>query len=270
MNRLENVFNHLRSANQSALITFITAGDPNTASTVPAMHALVEGGADVIELGVPFSDPEADGPAIQKSSERALANGMTLEQTCRLTAEFRQTNSLTPVVLMGYLNPILALGIEKFTQLAKESGVDGLIVVNLPPEEAKLMRDALDVVNISLIMLVAPTTQPDRIRLISQCATGFLYYVSIKGITGADHLNVEDVKKNLDLMRQLSNLPIAVGFGVKDAIAAKAIATTADGVVVGSALVETMANANDQQQLVANLTKQVDELNQGVVSARLN
>lgn len=240
-NRLDRRLAALRETRRRALVTFITAGDPTPAATVPALHALVRGGADVLELGIPFSDPEAEGPAVQASSERGLAQGMTLRGCLDAVRSFRADDDSTPVVLMGYLNSVLAMGAERFARAAAEAGVDGLIMVNLPPEEAADMESALRRHDIRLIFLVAPTTTEARARLIIEHASGFIYYVSLKGITGADHLDVHAVAGKLRWLRGLTDLPVMVGFGIKDAAAAQAVARHADGAVVGSALVRTMA-----------------------------
>ncbi len=237
MTRIERLFANLE---RPALITFITAGDPKIEFTVPALHALVEGGADLLELGVPFSDPEAEGPAIQASSERALANGVTLTRTLELVREFRETNQETPIVLMGYLNSVLAM--KDFAAKAGDAGVDGLIMVNLPPEEADELRLDLKNHGINLIFLVAPTTTDQRARYIVSKASGFVYYVSLKGITGADHLETDSVAGKLANLRTMTDLPICVGFGIKDGRTAGLIGKHAHGVVVGSALVSRMAD----------------------------
>jgi len=224
---------------RKALISFITAGDPTTEHTVPAMHALVEGGVDILEVGVPFSDPEAEGPAIQASSERALANGVTMHKVLGLIEEFRQTDPSTPVVIMGYLNSLLAM--SDFAERAQRAGVDGVIMVNLPPEAAGSIQADLNAHEIDLIYLVAPTTTDERARMILSKASGFVYYVSLKGITGADHLNTDEVAQRLHELRKMSDLPMCVGFGIKDADTAARVAEFADGVVVGSALVNLLA-----------------------------
>lgn len=245
MSRLATTFVDLEQRGEKGLITFITAGDPTVSATVPALKKLADAGADVLELGVPFTDPEADGPAIQRSSERALLNGVTLRNTCEQVELFRQHDELTPVVLMGYMNPILALGIDQFAQLASDSGVDGLIVVNLPPEEAGELSDALSRRKIDLILLVAPTTPMERIAALASSGSGFLYYVSIKGITGADHLDVTEVAKKVASIKQMTDLPVSVGFGIKTPEAAAAVAKVADAVVVGSALVDILGSENE-------------------------
>jgi tryptophan synthase alpha chain len=259
--RLDARLATLRAARRKALVTFITAGDPMPAATVPALHALVRGGADVLELGVPFSDPEAEGPAIQASSERGLRAGMTLAGCLDMVRQFRQDDQSTPVVLMGYLNSVLAMGGDRFAHSAAAAGVDGLIMVNLPPEEAGELRPELDRRGIRLIYLVAPTTTEARARLILEQAAGFVYYVSLKGITGADHLDAAQVGDKLGWLKSMTDLPVMVGFGIKDAAAARAVAAHADGVVVGSALVSTMAGcAARPERIPERLEAQVAEL----------
>ena len=230
MSRLAGRLQGLRRANRKALNTFITAGDPSAAATVPAMHALVAGGADLIELGVPFSDPEADGPAVQAGSERALAAGMTLRGVLDAVAEFRTADADTPVVLMGYLNVFLKMGYAAFCQAAAEAGADGVIVVNLPPEEAGPFKTELGAHGLDLVFLVAPTTTPERLGMIAAQASGFIYYVSYKGTTGAAHLDTAAVGVRLESIRGgLGGLPVLVGFGIRDGASAAAIAPHADG-----------------------------------------
>ncbi len=259
MSRLERRLAELKAARKKALVTFITAGDPQPSCTVSAMHALVAGGADVIELGVPFSDPEAEGPAIQASSERALAHGVTLLQVLEMVREFRTSDSTTPVVLMGYLNSVLRMGELEYAIGAENAGVDGLIMVNLPPEEAELLRAELAARAQNLIFLVAPTTTATRAQKILQASSGFVYYVSLKGITGASHLDPEAVRAKVSALQARTRLPVLVGFGIKDAASAKAIGQTADGVVVGSALVRTMGD-NSPDRINAKLQAQVGEI----------
>ena len=266
MSRLGVRLGELAEQDRKALVTFITAGDPDTDTTVPALHALVEGGADVIELGVPFSDPEAEGPAIQRSSERALANGVGLNTCLDMVKEFRKNNASTPLVLMGYLNSIIAMGERAFAEAAAEAGVDGLIMVNLPPEEAGPLKSALQDHGLDLIFLLAPTTTPERASKIIEQGSGFLYYVTLKGITGADNLDVQAVGERVAQIKAEARVPVMVGFGIKDAASARALAVHADGVVVGSTLVNTMAAGEDPQQLLADLTAQVADLRAGVDS----
>ena len=241
MSRIGQKFKQL--ADETAFVGFVTAGDPTVEHTVKAMHALVRGGTDIIELGVPFSDPEAEGPAIQASSERALANGVSLDDVLAMTKAFRQEDQTTPVVLMGYLNSFLAH--PNLGSAAEAAGVDGFIIVNLPPEEASELRAELKPLGLDLIFLVAPTTTDERAKYIASQASGFLYYVSLKGITGADHLETEAVSERLSALKAVSEIPVCVGFGIKDADTARSLGTMADGVVVGSALVNAMAQFPD-------------------------
>ena len=243
MSRLGPRLTALREAGRKAFSAFITAGDPRPEATVPAMHALVRGGADIIELGVPFSDPEADGPAIQAASERALAHGATLKSVLAMVEAFRHEDPNTPVVLMGYLNLLLRMGYGNFCERAAQAGMDGVIVVNMPPEECAPLKAQLRQRDLDIVLLVAPTTREQRAAYIADQASGFIYYVSYKGVTGADRLDVEAIGKRLAALRKrMGDLPVLVGFGIKDGASAAAIAPHADGVVVGSALVDTMAN----------------------------
>lgn len=261
MSRLAKRLSNLGDRGQKALVTFITAGDPEASATVPALHALVAGGADVLELGVPFSDPEAEGPVIQASSERALASGTTLRAVLEMVARFRQDDDVTPVVLMGYLNSVLAMGAAAFADAAARAGVDGLIMVNLPPEEAGELQGLLQDRNVDLIFLVAPTTTPERAAMIAEQARGFVYYVSLKGTTGAGHLDTGSVAEHVAALKQVTDLPVLVGFGIKDGATARAVAETADGVVVGSALVRTMADSAGATAAIPELlTNQLAEI----------
>ena len=250
-----------RAAGRKALTAFITAGDPAPDATVPALRALVRGGADIVEIGVPFSDPEAEGPSIQRSSERALANGVTLPAVLDMAREFRQADDATPVVLMGYLNSVMRMGYETFAARARDAGVDGLIVVNLPPEEAGPAQAALARQQIDLIFLVAPTTSSERAARIAARGSGFIYYVSLKGVTGANHLDAADVGRNISALREVCRLPVQVGFGIKDAESARAVAQVADGVVVGSVLVDIMGDRSaDPGSIPAALEARLSEL----------
>ena len=246
MTRLADKFSHLRSKQKKAFVSFVTAGDPEVSVTVPSMHALVSGGVDVLELGIPFSDPEAEGPSIQRSSEMDLANGVRFDDVLAMVKLFREDDTETPVVLMGYLNTVLRIGYEEFSLRAAKSGVDGLIMVNLPPEEAAPLKLALTAHGIDLILLVAPTTTPNRARRIVNMASGFVYYVSLKGVTGASHLQSEAIRAKVVAVKSMTNLPVMVGFGIKDPEMASQVAAFADGVVVGSALVDTMARLDNR------------------------
>ncbi|MEJ7746340.1 MAG: tryptophan synthase subunit alpha [Luteimonas sp.] len=245
MSRLDTRFDALRATHRKALVPFITAGDPSLEATVPAMHALVEAGADVIELGVPFSDPMADGPVIQRSSERALARGAGLSYVLDCVRAFRERDATTPVVLMGYLNPVEIRGSKRFAEEAGAAGVDGVLLVDLPPEESAEFRQAFANHGIALILLASPTTTDARLAGLCGEAQGYLYYVSFAGVTGADRLDAGVASERLRQIRALSQVPVMVGFGIKDAASAVAMATDADGVVVGSALVATLAEATD-------------------------
>jgi tryptophan synthase alpha chain len=237
VSRLQAKFEALKHAQRKALIPFITAGDPTPDFTVPALHAMVEAGADIIELGVPFSDPMADGPVIQKASERALAHKMSLRKVLNLVREFRAQDAETPVVLMGYLNPIEAMGYPAFVAGAKDAGVDGVLTVDMPPEESSDLLALLHEAGVDPIYLLAPNSTEDRIRKMGQLGRGYLYYVSLKGVTGASHLDLAGVERKLAEIRRLTDLPVGVGFGVKNAETAQALTRFADAVVVGSALV---------------------------------
>ncbi|POA97210.1 tryptophan synthase subunit alpha [Chromobacterium sinusclupearum] len=257
MSRIEKRFAEL--AGKKALIPFITAGDPNPGLTVSLMHGLVDGGADIIELGVPFSDPMADGPVIQRASERALVHKVGLRHVLEMVAEFRRSDEVTPVVLMGYLNPLCAMGYTEFAKRAKAAGVDGVLTVDCPPEEAVDLQAALDAQGLDTVFLIAPTTPPARVAEIAKLARGYVYYVSLKGVTGAGHLDIDDVARKIAALRQQLPLPIGVGFGIRDAATAKAIATAADAVVVGSRLVQEIEAATPETAK-EQLTRLVAEL----------
>ena len=251
MSRLTQTFVELKNAHKKALIPFITAGDPTPGFTVPALHAMVEAGADILEIGVPFSDPMADGPVIQKASERALAHKMSLRKVIELVKEFRSKDTKTPVVLMGYLNPIEAMGYSEFASLAGQAGVDGVLTVDLPPEESEALLPLLAKNSIDPIYLLAPNSTATRIKKMGQLGQGYLYYVALKGVTGAGNLDLADVERKLAEIRGLTDLPIGVGFGVKNAETAAAIGRVADAVVVGSALVSKieLSEANPDKAL---------------------
>jgi tryptophan synthase alpha chain len=238
MSRIAATFARLRDEGRKALIPFITAGDPDPRAAVPLMHALVAGGADVIELGVPFSDPMADGPVIQRSSERALKHGVSLNDVIGYVAEFRKTNAQTPVVLFGYANPVEALGPQRFADAAKRAGADGVLIVDYPPEEARGMVELLDARELDTIFLLSPTTTDERLREVAQVGRGYLYYVSLRGVTGAAHIDLDDVLAHIARIRRYTDLPVGVGFGIRDPETARRIASVADAVVIGSRLVQ--------------------------------
>lgn len=268
MSRLAEVFSSLRQSGRKALIPFVTAGDPGSSATVPLMHAMVEAGADVIELGVPFSDPMADGPVIQRASERALANGIALTDVLDMVRVFRREDNRTPVVLMGYLNPVEVMGAERFAIAAHDAGVDGVLTVDLPPEEAEPFLAAFRAQALDPIFLLSPTTTAERMETIAAAASGFVYYVSLKGVTGAASLDVEGVAKKMAEIREHTELPVGVGFGIRDAQTAAAVAGVADAVVVGSALVsqiEALANRPSEiapkiATMLAEMRTAIDEL----------
>lgn len=245
MSRIAATFARLEKNGRKALIPFITAGDPVPASCVPLMHALVEGGADIIELGVPFSDPMADGPVIQRASERALKHGVSLRDVLGWVAEFRKTNGETPVVLMGYANPVEAMGVDHFAKAAKAAGADGVVVVDYPPEEAEKLVATLDAVALDTIFLLSPTTSDARLKQVAALGRGYLYYVSLKGVTGAANIDVADVAQRLARIRSHTKLPVGVGFGIRDGETARNIAQVADAVVIGSRLVQEIEAAPD-------------------------
>ncbi|MHB1271443.1 MAG: tryptophan synthase subunit alpha [Rhodanobacter sp.] len=244
MNRIDTCFTQLKAAGRTGLIPFVTAGDPLPEHVAALMHALVDAGADVIELGVPFSDPMADGPVIQHASERAIAKGVGLGDVLQAVAEFRVHDVRTPVVLMGYLNPVETCGYARFAQTAVQAGVDGVLLVDCPLEEVAVLQPLRDA-GLQQIMLAAPTTAPARMAQLCEAAEGFLYYVSFAGITGATHLNTDDIAVRVADIRARARAPVAVGFGVRDAASARAIAGFADAVVIGSALVDRLAGATD-------------------------
>jgi len=253
MSRIAAAFEDLRRDGRKALIPFITAGDPHPDVTVALMHALVAGGADVIELGVPFSDPMADGPVIQRASERALRHHVSLEDVLGYVAQFRATNPQTPVVLMGYANPIEAMGAGQFAERAQRAGVDGALVVDCPPEEARELVGLLDARGLDTIFLLAPTTTDARLQTVASLGRGYLYYVSLRGVTGAAHIDLADVKNRIQRIRSFTTLPVGVGFGIRDADTARRIAEIADAVVIGSRLVQEI-ESSPPAEVAANLT----------------
>ncbi len=242
MGRIADTFAALAKQGRKGLIPYIMAGDPAPGLTVELMHTLVEGGADVIELGVPFSDPMADGPVIQRAAERAIAQGVGLRQTLAMMAEFRKTNDSTPVVLMGYANPIECMGQAAFVAAAKSAGADGVLVVDYPPEESDVFAQQLRAVDMDPIYLLAPTSTEERIAAVAKVASGYLYYVSLKGVTGAGHLDLHEVSQRIPQIRQRTGLPVGVGFGIRDASTAQRLAGMADAVVVGSRLIDAITD----------------------------
>ena len=245
MSRIAATFERLRSSRRAALIPFVTAGDPSPAQTVPVMHALERAGADVIELGVPFSDPMADGPVIQRSSERALKHGVSLHDVLAMVSQFRAAGGKAPVVLMGYANPIERMGLEKFVKGAEAAGVDGVLIVDYPPEESGPWLEALKKSSIDPIFLLSPTSTDARIDLVAKVARGYIYYVSLKGVTGASHIDTREVEAMIAKIRVHTKVPVGVGFGIRDGETAARVARVADAVVVGSRIVSELEKAAD-------------------------
>jgi tryptophan synthase alpha chain len=243
MSRIPSTFAALAAQGRKALIPFITAGDPHPDLSLPLMRALVAGGADIIELGVPFSDPMADGPTIQRASERALAQGMSLRRVLALVREFRRENATTPVVLMGYANPVEAYGVEAFAQDAQAAGVDGVLVVDYPPEECAAFATVMKQSGIDPIFLLAPTSTEQRYDEVAQIGSGYIYYVSLKGVTGSGNLDLDEVARRIPLIREKVGMPVGVGFGIRDGATAARIAAVADAVVIGSRIIEEIESA---------------------------
>lgn len=259
MSRIQTTFATLKQSGKKALIPFITAGDPHPDQTVAMLHGLVKAGADLIELGVPFSDPMADGPVIQRASERALVHKVGLRHVLAMVKEFRQQDDKTPIILMGYANPIEAMGIEKFANAAKDAGIDGMLTVDYPPEESTEFNAMLKARDIDPVFLLSPTTDKARVDIIVNQASGFIYYVSLKGVTGSKNLDIIEVADRVASIRSQTNLPIGVGFGVRDAETSKAVASVADAVVVGSRMVQEVEKSNSDN-VVANLMALTAEL----------
>jgi tryptophan synthase alpha chain len=247
MSRIADTFAKLKKQGRKALIPFVTAGDPDPKLTVPVMHALAKAGADVIELGVPFSDPMADGPVIQRSSERALKHGVSLKDVLGYITEFRKKDAVTPVVVFGYANPIEAMGVERFADAAKTAGADGALVVDYPPEEAQPLVKLLDARGLDTIFLLSPTTTDERLGQVAKLGRGYLYYVSLRGVTGAAHIDLADVAARVKHVRGFAKLPVGVGFGIRDAQGARAIGAVADAVVIGSALIQEIEKSPRDQ-----------------------
>ena len=263
MSRIAQTFSQLSAQGRKGLIPFITAGDPYPEMTVDLMHALVKGGSNVIELGVPFSDPMADGPVIQRASERALANKVGLRTVLEYVRAFRTTDSTTPVVLMGYANPIERMGVEAFAKAASEAGVDGVLVVDYPPEECEAFANTMRAAGIDPIFLLAPTSTEARIAQIARVASGYIYYVSLKGVTGAATIDLDAVAARIPQIRQHARLPVGVGFGIRDAATARAISGVADAVVIGSRIVQLLEEA-PREQAVQYLTDFIAEIRQAL------
>lgn len=252
MSRIETTFSRLQSTGRKALIPFITAGDPSLEATLGLMHTLVDSGADILELGIPFSDPMADGPVIQRASERALKNNVGLLDVLALVKRFRAVNATTPVVLMGYVNPLLAIGYAEFARLASEAGVDGMLTVDSPPEESEELVATLAQHGIDPIFLLAPTTLEARVEVMARHARGYVYYVSLRGVTGAGNLDINEIATRMTMLKRHIQLPIGVGFGIRDGETARRVADVADAVVIGSRIVQEIENS-PAEQLNANV-----------------
>ena len=263
MSRIVATFETLKQNGRKALIPFITAGDPEPAMTVLLMHELVNAGSDLIELGVPFSDPMADGPTIQRSYERALKHNVSLENVLEMVAEFRKTDTETPVILMGYANPVESIGYQKFSVRAKECGVDGVLVVDYPPEECEEWLESLKLNRIDAIFLLSPTTPERRIQQVAKRAQGFVYYVSLKGVTGAAHFDLNEVASKLTELRSHISIPIGVGFGIHDSVTARAVSELADAVVVGSRIIKEIEESS-KEKILMNVSGLVKSLRRAI------
>ncbi|WP_067520895.1 tryptophan synthase subunit alpha [Endozoicomonas ascidiicola] len=258
--RLKNCFEQLQAGNRKALIPYVLAGDP-PGQTINVMHQLVASGADIIELGFPFSDPVADGPVIAQAHERAVSQGVTLTDVFAMVSEFRQTDNVTPIILMGYLNPVEIMGYERFVEMAADAGVDGVLMVDLPPEAAGELHGLLQERGLDMIKLITPTTSDERIKKICSVASGYLYYVSLKGVTGAATLDTVEVAERVNHIRQFTDVPVCVGFGIRDGESAAAISRTADGVIAGSVLVSELAKfATEGQAVVERVGEKMTEM----------
>ena len=273
MSRIAASFARLAAAHRKALIPYVTAGHPGREITVPLMHAMVASGADAIELGVPFSDPMADGPVIQRANEAALARGIGLRDVLAMVREFRHADDVTPVVLMGYANPVERMGVELFLDEALSAGVDGLIVVDYPPEESEEFTAAARARGIDVVFLLAPTSRDERIEQVARLASGYVYYVSLKGITGAGHLDTAEVADRVARIKRSTTLPVGVGFGIRDAATAKAIATHADAVIIGSRMIQLLEDgepagaAARAAAFIADVRAALDELKPAAAAA---
>ena len=251
MGRIKQITDSVNQKGRKLLIPYLVAGDPNKETTIELMHALVSNGADIIELGIPFSDPSSDGEVIQSGIERSLRKGTSLNDTLDIVSKFRARNEVTPIVLMGYLNPVEIMGVDNFVRRAQKEGVDGVLMVDMPPAEAGVLNAKLKEVNIDSIFLVAPTTTQERIKSILNMTSGYVYYVSLKGVTGASITDVDEVERNVCALRSSTDLPIVVGFGIKDGKSAKEMARVSDGVIVGSALVNKIASLTSHEKISA-------------------
>ena len=267
MNRIKSLFQKKKDNNKSVFITYLVCGDPDIKTTYDLMNIMVESGVDLIELGMPFTDPIADGPIIQKSVERSLAQKTSLQDIFNVVKKFRKKNSHTPVVLMGYMNPIEKIGYKKFSSLSKNNGVDGVLIVDTPPEESNKINKVLQKKDLCQIFLASPTTEKSRLKKIINLTTGYLYYVSIKGITGSQIKNYKTIKNNINLIREISKnkIPITVGFGIKDKKTAKAISKFSDGIIIGSSVVELIEkNIHNKPIMFKNMKNYLKNIYKGM------
>ncbi len=258
--RIDACFARLRSEGRKGLIPYVTAGDPSPQATVSLLHAMVEAGADIIELGIPFSDPVADGPVIELAHQRAVSQGVTLADVLLMVEEFRKKDNVTPIALMGYLNPIEIMGYETFARRASEAGVDGLLAVDIPPEDADDMLQPLRRYGLDAVFLLSPNTADERISGICEAASGYVYYVSLKGVTGAGNLDVNEVQRRVEHIKGYTRLPVCVGFGIRDGASAAAISKVADAVIVGTALVKELAAHEDLEAAKAAIKARLAEM----------
>jgi len=263
MSRIKSIFSSLKERNRKALIAYIVCGDPNNSSTLEAMEYMAKNGVDIIEIGVPFSDPMAEGPSIQRAHERSLKNNTSLENILALIGDFRKTNKTVGIVLMGYMNNFESMGAKEFSLKASEKGVDGIIVVDMPPEESRNFTRAASSNNIDLIRLIAPTTEEQRIKNICTDASGYIYYISVKGVTGANKFDPAEVKSKVDTIQSMTDLPVVVGFGIKDADSVTSVRDLSDGIVVGSALVSLIAEGKNQ--LADKISNKIEELSSALL-----
>lgn len=265
MSRIKSTIDALRADGRKALIPYITAGDPQPAWTEELMHCLVESGADIIELGVPFSDPMADGPVIQLACERALEHGTSLKHIFDIVRSFREKDTTTPVVLMGYLNPIERMGLDAFLDKAVEAGIDGVLTVDLPPEEADIFAPKIAAKGMDSVFLIAPTTTDERIKHICSHSSGYVYYVSVKGVTGSAALSTEEVAAKVKNIQSIADIPVGVGFGITDASSARGVSEVSDGVIVGSVLVNIIKeNQQDLSAIKAKLGATLSSMRQAM------
>ena len=248
MSRIDTTFESLKKSGRTALVTFIMAGDPDLESSLKVLKALPESGADIIEIGMPFTDPAADGVTIQRAGQRALKAGADMKYTLQMVRDFREGNDTTPIILMGYANPLYAYGLEKFAKDAKKAGVDGLIIVDLPPEEDEELRQYTDALSIDMIRLITPTTDENRLSTVLKGASGFLYYVSITGVTGTAKANLDNMKPHIDMIKSKTDLPLAIGFGIKTPNDAQEMSALGDAVVVGSSIVDKIKDISDNSK----------------------